>query len=77
MSARQAAGLEPMHHSIRLHGCHRVGNQITGLDPASPEADRTVYIVPVSPPDNWVFEMFVVDPREAIRKAFFVTDWLS
>lgn len=73
MTARQAAGLEPMQPTIRLHGCHRVGNQITGIDPASPEAQRTYYIEPLPLPDTWLKGLFV-DEREAIRKALF-TDW--
>lgn len=72
MTARQAAGLEPMQPAIRLHGCHRVGNQITGIDPASPEAQRTYFIEPLPMSDSWVGALFI-EKREAIREAFL--DW--
>ena len=73
MTTRQAAGLEPMHPPLRLHGGHRVGNRFTGIDPASPDAQRTYYIEPLPAPDSWVLDMLVSE-REAIRIAFF-DDW--
>lgn len=72
MTIRQAAGLEPMQPPIRLHGGYRVGNQIIGLDPASPGADRTIYIERLPYSDGWVASSFLQE-REAIRKA--LLDW--
>lgn len=57
MSVRQVAGLEPMQPAIKLHGCHRVGNRVTGLDPTSPEA--------LAPP--LVIKAFGVSPSLRLR----------
>ena len=64
-----------MHPPLRLHGCHRVGNRITGLDPASPESRRPMFIIERLPSrDSWVRDLFM-DERDAIRKAFFNAEW--
>ena len=77
MTVRQAAGLDPMHLPIRLHGCHRDGNMVTDIDPASPEAQRPILSVePLPVPDSWVRETFD-DMRELIHKAFYHDDWFK
>lgn len=45
MSIRIAAGFEPMEPPLRLHGCHRVGNVHTGLDPNSVKAKVRMFVI--------------------------------
>lgn len=73
MTIRQAAGLEPMHLTIRLAGGHRVGNQITGIDLAAPGADRTVLWRATQSPGGWHYEVFM-ESRGHVRSTFF-QDW--
>ena len=73
MTIRQAAGFDPMHATLCLHGGHRVGNQKTGLDPESPEARQPVVVI--EPLRVCIFteaEVKAIEAfSEALRTAFF------